>query len=328
MNSTGKKYGLQLRAPVQPKKPSRPLPPLGFQNNDDDDDVEEEIARQASKKKSHKDVEQQHKQALEQDPSIFDYDGVYDEMKSKIARPLERDRTKRESKYIGKLMEKAKTRQQEHEIIYERQLAKERVKEDHLYADKEKFVTNAYKKKLAEQAKWLEEERLRELREEAQDVSKKGDMSDFYRNLLKKNVAFGAKSNKTVDEVMLSQRHEGEAQPLEVRSEEPADSVTRSMQDEERTQVKEKRSQEESGQSSQSQDRGNKAEPSSPSVHVTPVNSGLQVAKRETSSNIGIKDETVTEQGKDTGHPDRRQSQEALAAAKERYLARKRMREG
>lgn len=68
-------------------------------------------------------------------------------------------------------MEKAKQREREHGIVYERKLLKERSKDDHLFADKEKFVTGAYKKKLAEQAKWLDEERLRQIREERDDVS-------------------------------------------------------------------------------------------------------------------------------------------------------------
>lgn len=76
-----------------------------------------------------------------------------------------------QSKYIGKLLEKAKEREREHDIIYERKIAKERSKDDHLFADKDKFVTGAYKRKLAEQAKWQEEERLRQLREERDDVS-------------------------------------------------------------------------------------------------------------------------------------------------------------
>lgn len=67
-------------------------------------------------------------------------------------------------------MKKAQEREREQEIIYERKLAKERNKDDHLYAGKDKFVTSAYKKKLAEQAKWMEEERLRQLREEKEDV--------------------------------------------------------------------------------------------------------------------------------------------------------------
>lgn len=74
-------------------------------------------------------------------------------------------------RYIQALIDKAKVREREHEIVYERKLAKERSKEDHLFADKDKFVTGAYKRKLAEQAKWLEEERFRQLREEKEDVS-------------------------------------------------------------------------------------------------------------------------------------------------------------
>ncbi|KAJ4969754.1 hypothetical protein NE237_002853 [Protea cynaroides] len=189
-----KKYGLQLRVqPSQQKKqPTRPPipPPRGFRDDDDDDDVEKEIARHATKNKALKDIEEQHKKALEEDPSVFDYDGVYDEMKEKIVRPVVQDRQERKPKYIQALIEKAKVREKEHEIIYERKLAKERNKEEHLFADKDRFVTSAYKKKLAEQAKWLEEERLRELREEKEDVTKKSDMSDFYFNL-SKNVAFG-----------------------------------------------------------------------------------------------------------------------------------------
>ena len=43
-------------------------------------------------------------------------------------------------KYITKLVEKAKIRKQEQEIVYERKLLKERQQEDHLYGDKEKFI--------------------------------------------------------------------------------------------------------------------------------------------------------------------------------------------
>lgn len=189
-----KKYGLQLRVPKAQQKQQQARPPIpkpaGF-NDDDDDDVEREISRQAAKNKSLKDVEQQHKKALEEDPSVFDYDGVYDDMKSKIVQPKAQDRQQRQPKYIQKLMDKAKQREREHEIVYERKLAKERSKDDHLYADKDKFVTSAYKRKLAEQAKWMEEQRLRELREERDDVTKKSDLTDFYFNL-SKNVAFGA----------------------------------------------------------------------------------------------------------------------------------------
>ncbi|CAN6445308.1 unnamed protein product [Victoria cruziana] len=184
-----KKYGLQLRAPAQQNKP---LPSLF--RDDDDDDVEKEIARQASKQKSLRDVEAQHKKALEEDPTVFDYDGIYDEMKEKTARPIMQDRQKREVKYVHSLMKTAKAREKVQDIVYERKLLRERSKEDHLYADKDKFVTSSYKKKLAEQAKWLEEERLREILEQKDDVTKK-DITDFYFNL-SKNVAFGARTTQ------------------------------------------------------------------------------------------------------------------------------------
>ncbi|KAF5813052.1 hypothetical protein HanRHA438_Chr03g0104861 [Helianthus annuus] len=192
------KYGLNLRAPSsqQKKQPLRPSA-LGF-GDDDDDDIEREISRQASKNKALKDVEEQHKKALEEDPSVFDYDGVYDDMKQKAVRPVAQDRQERKPRYIQALIDKAKVREREHEIIYERKLAKERSKEDHLFADKDKFVTGAYKRKLAEQAKWLEEERLRQLREEKEDITTKkgGDMTEFYFNL-SKNVAFGARDGES-----------------------------------------------------------------------------------------------------------------------------------
>lgn len=41
-------------------------------------------------------VAQQHKKALEEDPTAFDYDGVYDEMKGNQARPIQEDRARRE----------------------------------------------------------------------------------------------------------------------------------------------------------------------------------------------------------------------------------------
>ena len=104
------------------------------------------------------------------------------------------------------------------QIIYEKQLLKERQKEDHLFGDKEKFVTAGYKKKLQEDAQWAQEEALRLQREEQDDVrvglqamrfssviggrdaacvratyqvTKKGDMSGLYRNLLKTHSKYG-----------------------------------------------------------------------------------------------------------------------------------------
>ena len=72
-------YRLKLRLPSHQKKnqqqqqqSSKPPHPPAFRFNDNDDDVESDISRQASKNKSLKDIEEQQKKALEEDPSVFD----------------------------------------------------------------------------------------------------------------------------------------------------------------------------------------------------------------------------------------------------------------
>lgn len=47
---------------------------------------------------------------------------------------------------------------------------------------------------LAQDAKWLAEEKRREAIEEANDVTKRADLSGFYSNLLNRNEAFGCAS--------------------------------------------------------------------------------------------------------------------------------------
>ncbi|KAK7849451.1 nuclear speckle splicing regulatory protein 1 [Quercus suber] len=150
-------YGLNLRLPSQQKKKQQqstklPRPPAFGFNDNDEDYVESDISQQASKNKSLKDIEEQQKKALEEDATVFDYDGVYDDMKQKAIQPRVQDR-------------------QDRMVVYERKIAKERSQDDHLYADKDKFVTSAYKNKLEEQRKWMEEERLHELQEAQDDAA-------------------------------------------------------------------------------------------------------------------------------------------------------------
>jgi coiled-coil domain-containing protein 55 len=76
-------------------------------------------------------------------------------------------------------------------VQYERQLARERAAEEHLYGEKERFVTSAYRKKMEEEATWAAERKAKEAEEERNAVENKGHMGDFYRNLLRNNVAFG-----------------------------------------------------------------------------------------------------------------------------------------
>ncbi|TYI80404.1 hypothetical protein E1A91_D05G085500v1, partial [Gossypium mustelinum] len=134
-----------------------------------------EISRQARKNKSLKDIEEQHKKALEEDPL----------MTKKVVRPRIQDREER--KFLG--------------LFYCNNLNYYFYLLDFLlYADKDKFVTSAYKKKLAEQAKWMEEERLPQIREEKDDVTRKRDLSDFYFNLGKNEINTELRKSEKKDE--------------------------------------------------------------------------------------------------------------------------------
>lgn len=312
------KYGLQLRVKPQQKQPARPPAPkvLGF-NDDDDDNVERDILRQAYKNKTHKDVEEQHKKALEEDPSAFDYDGVYDQMKEKQVLPKEQDRQDRKPKYIQKLIEKAKQREREHEIVYERKLAKERSQDEHLYADKDKFITSAYKKKLAEQAKWMEEERLRELREEKEDVTKKTDLSDFYFNL-SKNVAFGAGDAD-------KGKHKKQPQEVVVQPPDQVSPTTTSTSSESSRMAK--RQQDEIGESLSPNEKSDPISDTSLQDQITDEQSARHQPKPDSqngSEDQRPDDQKISEDAAASAAKDHhKRSQDALAAAKERFLARK-----
>jgi coiled-coil domain-containing protein 55 len=68
-------------------------------------------------------VQQLHAAALAEDPSVFDYDGVYDSMQQAKAQPRQQEKLQRKSRYIEALKEKAVERQKEQDIVYERRCA-------------------------------------------------------------------------------------------------------------------------------------------------------------------------------------------------------------
>ncbi|KAJ2256292.1 hypothetical protein GGI13_001249 [Coemansia sp. RSA 455] len=101
------------------------------------------------------------------DPSVYAYDEVYDEISNA------RDRSKRARKqaddlrprYMEKILETAKQRQVQHEVVREKMLDKEREREGDMFADKETFVTNAYKEQKEQRQKLVEDEDMREVAE-------------------------------------------------------------------------------------------------------------------------------------------------------------------
>ncbi|GMF47326.1 unnamed protein product [Phytophthora fragariaefolia] len=160
-------------------------------------------------------------QALADDPSVFDYDAVYDDMKSAresdaAQRAAKREAEKKKPKYIGTLLQQAKIREVENERIRERRLLNERKADDALYGDKEKLVSASYKRKLQEMQRWDEEDARLAALEEHDDVAKQGEhaMAGFYANL-NKNIAMGgstdnARSAYTAKEVARVEKTAGE----------------------------------------------------------------------------------------------------------------------
>ena len=80
-------------------------------------------------------------------------------------------------------------REIENEKLFERKMVKEAEAEAHLYCDKEKFLTSAYRKKLDARKEYEEELKRKEAEEAKNDVTKRGDLTGFYANLLNHNLA-------------------------------------------------------------------------------------------------------------------------------------------
>jgi len=106
-----------------------------------------------------------HEEALRVDSTVFDYDGVYDGMKAaeqKIEAAKKVESEERKPKYIGEFLRSAETRRLDRLRAEEKMLQLEREKEGDEFVDKEKFVTEAYKKQMEAVRAAEEEERKRD----------------------------------------------------------------------------------------------------------------------------------------------------------------------
>ena len=85
------------------------------------------------------------KKALAEDPTVYEYDEIYDEMEDK-----KKDVTtklasaEKKSKYISKLMKSAEMRKLDDDRRKERKIHKDRETEGPEFAEKEEYVTSAY----------------------------------------------------------------------------------------------------------------------------------------------------------------------------------------
>ncbi|XP_075958683.1 nuclear speckle splicing regulatory protein 1 [Anarhichas minor] len=188
MAAPTKQYGLILSQ----KKGVQSLQKHSVFEDDSDDEatVGETLQKEAVKKKMMKQTRLEMHKALEQDSTVYDYDGVYDDIQKQR---LETNKkmlggADKKPKYIHQLMRAVEDRKKEQERRDERKIQKEREAEGEQFADKDAYVTSAYKLKLQEQKEELEKEKRVDAMEAALDVKKQKDLSGFYRHLLNQTV--------------------------------------------------------------------------------------------------------------------------------------------
>jgi hypothetical protein len=127
-------------------------------------------------------------EATDVDPSIYSYDAVYESLHAKPKKKAAAD-TEEDGdgvpRYMTSLLRSAEIRKRDQMRARDRLLAKEREAEGDEFADKEKFVTSAYKAQQEELRRVEEEEKAREAAEEERRRKNGGSgMVGFYRDLL------------------------------------------------------------------------------------------------------------------------------------------------
>uniref|UniRef100_A0A1I8EYC1 DUF2040 domain-containing protein n=1 Tax=Wuchereria bancrofti TaxID=6293 RepID=A0A1I8EYC1_WUCBA len=187
--ATLKKYGLILK---KPSELSTVKPIAAAFASDDDDGIEtaSSSAITSSTVRTKMQAKREHEKALAEDPTIFDYDNVYEELQAnknqKIAEIKAADK-ERKSKYAEQILEAHKKRLLAQQSREERKQQKEREAEAGQFDDKEKFVTSAYKKQLAEMENFRLQEAVDNRLDELTAVEKQKSgvwKGGFYRTLL------------------------------------------------------------------------------------------------------------------------------------------------
>ena len=140
------------------------------------------------------------KNAQEIDPSIYDYDGVFDALHAKPASSTSAADVEKKPKYMGNLLAAAEVRKRDQLRAKEKMLAKEREMEGDEFADKEKFVTGAYKRQQEEMRRLEEEESIREREAEERKRREGGGMKALYKNMLERDEQKHKEVLKAVEE--------------------------------------------------------------------------------------------------------------------------------
>lgn len=155
-----------------------------------------------------------YEKALAEDPTIFQYDELYDDMNSKREESTKVKKLEPKTpKYIKKLLETAEKRKIENELRIERQVQKEREAEGEQFKDKEAFVTSTYRKKLEEMRQLREQHERDDYLESIGDATKQKDgLDSFYRHLYEQKL--GDTKKATSEEKNLSITEELQYVPI------------------------------------------------------------------------------------------------------------------
>ncbi|KAK3913709.1 Nuclear speckle splicing regulatory protein 1 [Frankliniella fusca] len=151
--------------------------------------VKKSLKLEAQKSVLKRTTKNQMKKALAEDPTVFQYDEIYDDLEQKKEEATAAKKgVEKKPRYIQALLQTAEKRKKENERRIERQVQKEREEEGNQFADKESFVTSSYRQKLEEFKKQEEEEQRMERLEAIGDVTKQKDLTGFYRHLLRQTM--------------------------------------------------------------------------------------------------------------------------------------------
>ncbi|KAG1875235.1 coiled-coil domain-containing protein 55-domain containing protein, partial [Suillus tomentosus] len=197
------KLSFSLPKTAKPVGAAPPLKkPAAFASLGDDDPVDaaptlsDNKGAAANKKllaqnvESSKAARKRMEQEMKVDATVYQYDEVWDrmqEVKLKQKEAKEVDSKQRKPKYIEGLLTTAATRRLDHLRAEEKMMQREREAEGDEFADKEAFVTQAYKDQMAEVRRAEEEERQREEAEKKKQKGAPTGMAHFYRKLLEES---------------------------------------------------------------------------------------------------------------------------------------------
>ena len=133
------------------------------------------------------------------DPSVYDYDAAHDVIeaaKKQREAEVKKENAQRKSRYMSDVTKAAEQRERDRSIAELKKIQREREAEGDEFADKEKFVTEAYKRKQEEDRIAQEEEAKRE--EEERKKNKFGGMTGFHKDLLEREDQRRAEMEKIV----------------------------------------------------------------------------------------------------------------------------------